>query len=139
MSDYFNTLKNVAPDICSVLKALSHPNRLLLLAAIGDEEMAVSELEDKTGVRQPLLSRELARLREESLVDTRRESKSIYYKLSNKIAPHLLDALSAVWTGNPVPMSNHHKNTDFDGVPFTSTALTAGRVRIKPDPYRTDS
>ena len=65
------------------LKALANPNRLMILCFLRDGEFSVSELEDKLDLRQPTLSQQLARLREDDLVDTRRDGKQIYYSLSN--------------------------------------------------------
>lgn len=146
MSHYLNSLTPHASAVAATLKVLSHPNRLLLLAAIGDQESAVSDLEEKTGIKQPLLSRELAKLRDENLVETRRESKSVFYKISPPIAPLLLQALSAVWSGdhetlNLINPASANKNAVFQQ-PENAAILSHGkrnRFRIKPDPYRTDS
>jgi DNA-binding transcriptional ArsR family regulator len=43
----------------------------------------VSELEERTGIRQPSLSQQLGVLREEELVETRRDGKNIYYRISS--------------------------------------------------------
>lgn len=65
------------------LKALANPNRLLILCLLRDDEFSVSALEDKLDLRQPTLSQQLARLREDKLVATRREGKQIYYSLAS--------------------------------------------------------
>ncbi len=65
------------------LKALANPNRLLILCLLRDGEYAVSELEDRLDLRQPTLSQQLARLREDELVATRRDGKQIYYSLAS--------------------------------------------------------
>lgn len=65
------------------LKGLSNENRLLILCNLVDSEKCVSELEDILGIRQPTLSQQLARLRAERLVTTRRDGKSIYYSLAS--------------------------------------------------------
>ena len=66
------------------LKALANPNRLMILCFLLDGEYSVGELEEKLDLRQPTLSQQLARLREDDLVDTRRDGKQIYYSLSNE-------------------------------------------------------
>jgi len=65
------------------LKALANPNRLMILCLLRDAEFAVSELEDRLDLRQPTLSQQLARLREDNLVATRRDGKQIYYSLAS--------------------------------------------------------
>ena len=65
------------------LKALANPNRLMILCLLLDKEFAVSELEERLDLRQPTLSQQLARLREDELVTTRRDGKQIYYSLAS--------------------------------------------------------
>ncbi len=68
------------------MKVLSNPDRMLLLCQLSQGELCVSDLEQETGVRQPTLSQQLTVLREEQLVETRREGKQIYYSITSKEA-----------------------------------------------------
>ena len=65
------------------LKALSNESRLLLLCLLVERERSVSELEELMSLRQPNVSQQLARLRLDGLVDTRRDGKTIYYRLAS--------------------------------------------------------
>ncbi|MAF94742.1 MAG: transcriptional regulator [Rhodospirillaceae bacterium] len=65
------------------LKSLANENRLVILCALVDGEKNVSQLEEILGIRQPTLSQQLARLRADNLVSTRRQSKQIFYNLSS--------------------------------------------------------
>ena len=65
------------------LKSLANKNRLIILCALVDGEKNVSELEEILGVRQPTLSQQLARLRADNMVQTRREAKQVFYTLSS--------------------------------------------------------
>lgn len=138
MSCYHQQFKPRATEMAKILKVLSHPNRLLLLAAIGDEDLSVGELEEKTGIKQPVLSRELGRLRDEKLVETERLSKRVIYRLSGTLSENLLKVLCQAWSKEALP-SNAPKsiiqnNTAFSGEPTSSKK----RLRINPDPYRYD-
>ncbi len=73
-----------AREATSFLKAISNEHRLMILCLIADGEKTVSEMEAAIGLRQPTLSQHLARLREDGLVETRREGKSVYYRLANE-------------------------------------------------------
>ncbi len=95
--DALEQLRARAVDACSMLKIMGNPDRLLLLCQMMEAERNVSELETLTGVRQPTLSQQLAILRTESLVDTRREGKNIYYKLANPMVAELMHALYQVF------------------------------------------
>ncbi len=66
-----------------LLKAMSHENRLLLLCILSEKERSVSELEQILSLRQPLVSQQLARLRFDDLVATRRDGKTIYYSIAD--------------------------------------------------------
>lgn len=76
-----------------LLKALSNPARLLLLCQLAQGELNVSELEAKLGIQQPTLSQQLAVLRREGLVATRREGKQIYYCISSPAALAVMNTL----------------------------------------------
>ena len=75
------------------LKALANPHRLVILCHLAEGEMSVGELEQLLKLRQPTLSQQLARLREDSLVDTRRAGKMIYYRLASNEARQVIGLL----------------------------------------------
>ena len=53
------------------------------LALLGERERSVTELESMLAIRQPAVSQQLARLRADELVQTRREGKLVYYSLAS--------------------------------------------------------
>lgn len=86
-----------AKAACALLKALAHENRLLILCILAEGEKSVTELEDLLGLRQPSVSQQLARLRIDRMVDTRRDGKTIYYRLSNKSAERVIETLYDIY------------------------------------------
>ncbi|MEM6300884.1 MAG: metalloregulator ArsR/SmtB family transcription factor [Pseudomonadota bacterium] len=79
-----------------LLKALAHPARLLICAQLRDQEMSVGAMETELAIKQPRLSRELAKLRDEGVVTTRRSSKVVFYQLSrNPDVRRMVDAVCA--------------------------------------------
>ena len=80
------TMRASASDACAMLKTLSNPDRLLLLCQISQGERCVSELEEALDIHQPTLSQQLGVLRDEGLVNTRRDGKRIYYSMASKEA-----------------------------------------------------
>ena len=86
-------LQAAAAQACNLLKALSNPDRLLLLCQMTQGEFSVGELEATTGIRQPTLSQQLTVLREEKLVNTRREGKQIFYSVASQEALAVLQVL----------------------------------------------
>ena len=75
------------------LKALAHESRLMILCILAEGEKSVSELEDILSLRQPTVSQQLARLRADGLVSTRRDGKAIYYTLASQEARVVIGAV----------------------------------------------
>lgn len=66
-----------------ILKALSHETRLLILWLLSENEKSVSELEQLLELPQAAVSQQLARLRYDHLVSTRREGRIIHYSITD--------------------------------------------------------
>ena len=75
------------------LKALSHEARLVILCLLSDGEKSVTEIEQTLRLRQPAVSQQLARLRADGLVETRRDGKNIYYSLARSEVRDVIVAL----------------------------------------------
>lgn len=75
------------------LKTLANSHRLLILCHLAEGDRSVGELERLLKLRQPTLSQQLARLREEALVETRRSGKMIYYRLASNDARRVIELL----------------------------------------------
>lgn len=82
-SPELDLLMRRARKASNFLKALSHESRLLLLCLLAERERSVTELENILSLRQSAVSQQLARLRYDGMVDTRRDGKTIYYSLAN--------------------------------------------------------
>jgi DNA-binding transcriptional ArsR family regulator len=76
-----DSLSRRATEAAGFLKALSHEGRLMILCHLAAGERSVTELELLLGARQAAVSQQLARLRLEGLVTTRREGKAIIYAI----------------------------------------------------------
>ena len=86
-----------AREASDFLKALSHESRLLILCTLCEGEKSVTELEQFLGERQSTVSQQLARLRLDGLVTTRREGKVIYYSVANEDVRSILTAVYNVF------------------------------------------
>lgn len=80
-----------------VLKAMSNPRRLGVLCTLCVGEKSVGELEDIIGISQSALSQHLARLREDKLVKTRRQSQTIFYSVSHPAVAEVLMCLNKLY------------------------------------------
>jgi ArsR family transcriptional regulator len=82
-----------AMQAAGFLKSLGHEQRLMILCHLASGEKSVGELEEVLGARQAAVSQQLARLRHEGLVSTRREGKTIHYGLSDGRAQRMIELL----------------------------------------------
>ena len=86
ISDNFNVedMFDKGLDASNFLKATAHHGRLMILCHLVTGEKSVTELENLLSFRQAAVSQQLARLRFEDLVGSRREGKAIYYSIKDK-------------------------------------------------------
>jgi ArsR family transcriptional regulator, virulence genes transcriptional regulator len=95
-TDYERMMDN-AKRASDFLKALAHESRLMILCILNEGEKSVGELEQELGLRQPTVSQQLARLRADGLVATRRDGKTIYYSLASQKARIVIGAIYDVF------------------------------------------
>jgi len=86
-------MRDNADKACRMMKTLANRDRLMLLCQLSQGEKRVGELEEVTNIQQPTLSQQLAVLREEGVVSTRRDGKHIYYTISSPIAMSVMELL----------------------------------------------
>jgi DNA-binding transcriptional ArsR family regulator len=89
-----------AQEASEFLKALSHEARLVILCLLVEGEKSVAEIEEMLSLRQPAVSQQLARLRADDLVQTRRDGKNIYYSLARPEVRDIIAALHAAFCGS---------------------------------------
>lgn len=80
-----------------LMKALSHETRLMILCLLNEQEMSVTEIEQIVGVPQATVSQQLARLRLEGFVATRREGRMIYYRIADSEVATIVESLYDVF------------------------------------------
>ncbi len=86
-------LAKSAHRAASLLKAMSNQNRLMILCALLERELSVGELNTLTPLSQSALSQHLAALRKAELVNTRRESQTIFYRIDNDAVLEIIQVL----------------------------------------------
>jgi len=82
-----------------LLKALSNEKRLLILCTLAAGELSVSELNARIPLSQSALSQQLAVLRREGLVRTRRDAQTIYYSVAPSNAVEIIEVLRRLYCG----------------------------------------
>ena len=94
-------LQDSARRASALLKAMSNEHRLMILCQLQGGEKSVGELERIIGLSQSALSQHLARLRRDSLVQTRRQAQTIYYSLSGNEAGAVINTLYGLYCAKP--------------------------------------
>lgn len=90
-----------ASDAAGLMKALGNESRLMILCTLAGGERAVGELNTIVPLSQSALSQQLARLRQQGLVETRRESQTIFYSLAPGPADRVIQLLHDIYCGSP--------------------------------------
>jgi len=67
-----------------IFKALSDETRLKIVELLLDGEKCVCEIASHVNRTQPTISIQLAKLESLGIVESRREGKSVYYKIKDK-------------------------------------------------------
>jgi ArsR family transcriptional regulator len=88
-----------AGEASAFLKAISNETRLMLLCALIDGEQSVGALEKHLNTRQATVSQHLARLKQDGLVQARRDGKTIYYSIADAYAVDIMRVLFAKFCG----------------------------------------
>lgn len=86
-----------AEQAASLMRSLSHPQRLLVLCALVDGEKSVAELRQELDIEQVPMSQQLMRLRADGLVEARREGTTVYYSIVRQEIMTVVGALQTAF------------------------------------------
>ena len=89
-----DVMRESASSVVTILKSLANTDRLLILCHLAQEELNVSQIEEKTQINQPTLSQQLTMLRKSNVVSTRRDGKQIYYSIKDEKLHIVLNTFS---------------------------------------------
>ncbi|AUN98864.1 ArsR family transcriptional regulator [Bacteriovorax stolpii] len=90
-------LKQKSVEVADILKALSHPQRLLILCLLMDGEKSVGEIMQKSDLSQSQTSQFLIRLQKEGLLMSRKEGNFSMYSISDKKIQKLILSLNKIF------------------------------------------
>lgn len=88
-----------AEKVSDLMKTLSHKTRLMILCQLVEGEKSVGALTELLEARAPAMSQQLALLRKDRLVTTRREGQTIYYALARNDISKLMAFLYETYCG----------------------------------------
>lgn len=93
----YEAMQRNAGNAVSLLKGLANESRLMIMCVLSEGEVSVGQLNQRIKLSQSALSQHLAVLREQGLVQTRRESQTIYYRLADTAAMNIIELLHEVY------------------------------------------
>ncbi len=79
-------------DKVTLFKALAHPVRLQILDILRHGEICVCHIERALNKRQAYISQQLMYLREQNIVDSRKDGLQVYYRLVSDDIEAILEA-----------------------------------------------
>ncbi|WP_083519563.1 ArsR/SmtB family transcription factor [Bradyrhizobium jicamae] len=95
------TLAKQAGEAAQLLKMLANEKRLLILCFLAVRgEMTVGELVGVVKLSQSALSQHLAKLRADGLVEFRRTSQTLHYRVADPRTLRLLGTLKEIFCGD---------------------------------------
>lgn len=100
-----------AESAATLMRSLSHPQRLLVLCALVDGEKSVADLRQQLDIEQVPMSQQLMRLRSDGLVEARREGTTVYYSIAR---PEILTIVGALHAAFCAPIRGKRSR---DGLP----------------------
>ena len=91
-------LQASAGEAAALLKAMSHPSRLLILCMPCDSPgTSAGELARITGLSPSATSQHLARMRDEGLIGCERHAQRIHYFITRPAVQQIVTALKSIY------------------------------------------
>jgi DNA-binding transcriptional ArsR family regulator len=84
-------------EAADLMRSLSHPQRLLVLCALGSEEKTVADLRRELAIEQVPMSQQLMRLRADGLVTARRDGATVCYRITRPEVIIVIEALHSAF------------------------------------------
>jgi ArsR family transcriptional regulator, arsenate/arsenite/antimonite-responsive transcriptional repressor len=80
----------------SIIKAMAHPTRLLIIDELSKRERCVGEITNMVGADTSTVSKHLLVLKNAGLITDEKRSKMVYYSLSCSCIPRFISCIESV-------------------------------------------
>lgn len=90
-------MRSQCEEVSAIMKAIAHPERLMLMCHLAEGEKNVSELFDLCEVSQSQLSQFLNRMQREKLLKVRKEGHYSYYSIADKNISKLIQSMQKIF------------------------------------------
>jgi ArsR family transcriptional regulator len=86
-------MQDKAEEVAGFLKCFSSPVRLMIFCQLAEGEKTVTELVEFSGMAQTAISQHLKKLKDEGLIDFRRDHRTLHYYISDARAQAFMGSL----------------------------------------------
>jgi DNA-binding transcriptional ArsR family regulator len=90
-------MKAQCSEVAAIMKALAHPQRLMLMCHMAEGEKNVSEMLELCDISQSQLSQFLNRMQREKLLKIRKEGNFVFYSISDKKVLKLIQSMQKIF------------------------------------------
>lgn len=90
-------MKERAEEVSQMMKAIAHPQRLMILCHLSEGEKTVSELLQLCDISQSQLSQFLVRMQKEGILGFRKEGQFSYYSIADKSVIKLIQSMQKIF------------------------------------------
>jgi ArsR family transcriptional regulator len=99
-------MKRLREFKATFFKALANPIRIQIIDELRNGELTVNELKKRLGIEAPNVSQQLAILRNNNIVITRKSGNNIYYSIRHSIIFKLLDETKKIFNEQLIDIQN---------------------------------
>jgi DNA-binding transcriptional ArsR family regulator len=93
----YTEMKKKAWEVSDILKILSHEKRLWILCLLLDGEKNISQLQDTLEISQSLVSQFALKMRDQWILESRKEWKEVLYKIKDKKIQELIKTIKTIY------------------------------------------
>uniref|UniRef100_UPI003F582DAE ArsR/SmtB family transcription factor n=1 Tax=Vibrio cholerae TaxID=666 RepID=UPI003F582DAE len=86
-------MKKNAEEVAELLRVMAHPERLMVLCQLTQSEMGVGQLQQGSTLSQSAFSQHLTVLRKHGIIQARKESQQVFYRLADSRITALIQSL----------------------------------------------
>ncbi|HDG1717741.1 ArsR/SmtB family transcription factor [Vibrio cholerae] len=90
-------MKKNAEEVAELLRVMAHPERLMVLCQLTQSEMGVGQLQQGSTLSQSAFSQHLTVLRKHGIIQARKESQLVFYRLADSRITALIQSLQNVF------------------------------------------
>lgn len=90
-------MKAQCSEVSAIMKALAHPQRLMIMCHMAESERNVSEMLELVDISQSQLSQFLNRMQREKLLKVRKEGNFVFYSISDKKILKLIQSMQKIF------------------------------------------